>query len=155
MSNNKNNLVVVAIFDDQDAADSAIDDLKSWNNQSKAMKLGAIGTLNLEEGEIVSRIPRQIGKGAAIGVIAGTIAGILSGSIGILIGAAGGALAGGAVGSMFKKATNLRPEDMIRLKEELTDGKVAVMATVDEHEKENTSGKLKRYGGNVLTFTAP
>ena len=103
MSNNKNNLVVVAIFDDQDAADSAIDDLKSWNNQSKAMKLGAIGTLNLEEGEIVSRIPRQIGKGAAIGVIAGTIAGILSGSIGILIGAAGGALAGGAVGSMFKK----------------------------------------------------
>ena len=89
------------------------------------------------------------------GIIVGIIAAIFITQIGLLVGAAVGAVAGGVIGLFVKKSTNLSEDDLNQLRDELSDGKVALMATVDDYEKETTSGKLNSLGGKVITFVAP
>lgn len=50
MNTNENS--VVALFPNQAAADAAIDHLLKWDKNSKDVKLGAIGKVTLENGEI-------------------------------------------------------------------------------------------------------
>lgn len=50
MNTNENS--VVALFPNQEAADQAIEHLKKWDKASKDVKLGAIGKVTLEGGQV-------------------------------------------------------------------------------------------------------
>ena len=65
MSDNKNENVVVAIFPNQVAADQAIDGLKSWDQASADIKLGAIGTIVKEGDKVKTHVGHKTGRGAA------------------------------------------------------------------------------------------
>ena len=45
MSDNKNENVVIAFYQTADAAEAAVEALKSWDKASDAVKFGAVGTL--------------------------------------------------------------------------------------------------------------
>ncbi len=89
--------VVVAIFPDEAAADTAAQSLKDWDKLDDDVKLNAIGMLVLDEdGKIkTQKIGRRSwGKGAGIGVVLAALTppGLLA-----------GALAGGVLGGLHHK----------------------------------------------------
>ena len=112
--------LVLSIFPDEAAADSAVESLKSWDAYSATIKLGAIGVLVLDEkGQIKEHKlgPRSGGKGAGIGLVLAVIAPptLLAGLIG-----------GGVVGHFHHKGLGLERADRDRIVAELSGGKAAV-----------------------------
>lgn len=153
MSENKNDHVVVAFFPSEEAASQAADALKDWDKASDDVKLGAVGALSATpDGKIKSHVGRKTGKGAKTGAILGVIAGVLSGGVTLVGGLVGGALAGGALGSFFKKGTNLTEDQINAIGEELKSGKYAVVVTCDESELAATRDHLEMAGGTIWTY---
>ncbi len=153
MSDNKNDHVVVAFYDSGEAADAAVEALKAWDKASDDVKLGAVGVLvATPEGKIKTHVGHKTGKGAKTGAIVGIIAGVLSGGVTLLGGLVGGAIAGGALGSFFKKGTNLTEAEINNIGEELKQGKVAVVVTCDEDELAATRDQLQMAGGVIWTY---
>lgn len=151
----KNDNVVVAIFEDQATAAAAIDRLKQWDKAAKDIKLGAVGLLYKEEGKVKSVIGHQSGRGLKVGALVGVIAGVLTGGVGLLGGAAAGGLAGGALGSFFAKSLNLNEAECSALGMELDLGKAAVVVTVDDYEITPTRLNLEHAGGVARVYVVP
>src|SRR6476661_10773982 len=64
--------VVLAVFDDEAAADAAVDQVKSWDKATDEVKLSSIGVLVMDDkGKIKTNKmgARSTGKGAGIGLI--------------------------------------------------------------------------------------
>lgn len=154
MSGNKNEHVVMAFFSSRDAAEVAASALKDWDHANKEVKLGAIGIVYKEEGEIKTQVPRNAGKGAVVGIVLGAMAAVLGPAA--LVGAAvtGGTL-GGVVGAFFKKSFNLDEAAVQEIGARLDAGKVGVVVAVDEYEMAPTSAQLANAGGSVYQFTVP
>lgn len=151
----KNNRVVIAIFDDQNSAEKAMDELKTWTQKSSNIKLGAVGTLGQDGDEMTTKLPRQIVKGVFLGLVVGLIVGVLISSLNMIIAAVVGAFVGGLLGAYFKKSTTMNQDEKNQVYNELSDGKVAVMATVSDYQMQNTKEKLDSLGGKLFTFTPP
>lgn len=151
----KNNRVVIAIFNDQNSAETAIDDLNKWTKKSKNIHLGAVGTLGKDGDKMATNLPRQVVKGVFIGLVAGLIAGVFISSLSIIIAAAFGAIVGGLLGAYFKKSTTMTLDQKVQVYNELSDGKVAVMATVSDYHMQNTTEKLISLGGKLYSFNLP
>lgn len=152
---NKNENVVVAIFEDRAAAEAAIERLKKWDKASDDVKLGAIGLLYKEGEEVKASIGHQGGRGLKVGALVGVIAGVLTGGIGLVGGAAAGGLAGGALGSFFTKSLHLNESECNALGMELELGKAAVVVTCDEHEIKPTQLNLEHAGGVAKVYIVP
>lgn len=154
MSGNKNEHVVMAFFSSRDAAEVAASALKDWDHANKEVKLGAIGIVYKEEGEIKTQVPRNAGKGAVVGIVLGAMAAVLGPAA--LVGAAvtGGTL-GGVVGAFFKKSFNLDEAAVQEIGARLDAGKVGVVVAVDEYEMAPTAAQLANAGGSVYQFTVP
>lgn len=151
----KNENVVVAIFEDRAAAEAAIERLKAWDEASKDIKLGAIGLLYKEDGEVKSSIGHQGGRGLRIGALVGVIAGVLTGGVGVAGGAVVGGAAGGAIGSFFAKSLHLSEAECESLGQELELGKAAVVVTCDEYEISSTRTNLEKSGGAAKVYVVP
>lgn len=151
----RNESVVVAVFEDRSTAEAAIEGLKGWDKASDDVKLGAIGLLFKEDGRVRSVIGHQTGRGLKVGAIVGVIAGVLSGGIGLAGGAAAGALLGGALGSFFSKSLNLARAECDALGMELELGKAAVVVTVDEYELSPIRLNLEHAGGVCKLYDVP
>ncbi len=153
MSENKNDHVVVAFYASAEAAETAAESLQDWDKASADVKLGAVGTMAATpEGKIKTHVGRKSGKGAKTGAILGVIAGVLSGGVTLIGGLVGGAVAGGALGSFFKKGTNLTEDEINSIGEELKSGKYAVVVTCDESELAATRDHLEMAGGAIWTY---
>lgn len=153
MSENKNDHVVVAFYDSEEAADRAVETLKAWDKASDDIKLGAVGVMvATPEGKIKTHVGRKTGKGAKTGAIVGVIAGVLSGGVTLVGGLVGGAIAGGVLGGFFKKGTNLTEDEINNIGEALKQGKVAVVVTCDEDELAATKDQLQMAGGVIWTY---
>src|SRR4051795_6233869 len=79
--------VVLAVFDNEDFADAAVESLKAWDKADDDIKLNAIGVLVLnDKGKVKTHKlgRRSVGKGAGIGVVLAVIAPVtlLGGAIG-------------------------------------------------------------------------
>ena len=75
MSDNKNENVVIAFYATAEAAEAAVETLKSWDKASDDVKLGAIGTMVVTpDGRIRTPVGSKAGKGAKVGAIVGIIA---------------------------------------------------------------------------------
>lgn len=156
MSDNKNDQVLVALFSNVDAADTAVEALKQWDKANDDIKLGAVGTLiATPEGEIKTHVGHKAGKGAKTGAVVGVIAGVLSGGVTVIGGLVGGAVAGGVLGAFFKKSTHLTEDEIAKIGEELKSGKAAVVVTCDDFEVEATKAQFVELGGEVWTYQVP
>jgi hypothetical protein len=139
----KNKQLVLAIFDTEAAADTAVTTVKSWDKASKDVKLGAIGVLVKDDkGEIKTHKmgSRKTGTGAVIGAVAAALA---TGGLSLI---AGGVL-GGLLGSFFHSGLGLSKEDLERLNGELDGGKAVVAILGEAEEADAISAKLSELGG--------
>jgi len=133
---------VISVFENEAAADAAVESLKSWDKVSKDVKLGAIGVLVLDEkGQVKTQKmgKRSIGKGAGIGVILAIVAPPLG---------AGTVVAGGLLGALHRKGLGLDEADRERISTQLASGKAAVGVLARSDEADIIASKLKELGGD-------
>jgi uncharacterized membrane protein len=154
MSGNKNEHVVMAFFSSRDAAEIAAAALKDWDHANKEVKLGAIGIVYKDEGEIKTQVPRNAGKGAVVGVVLGALAAAL-GPVALLGAAVTGGTLGGVIGAFFKKSFDLDEASVQEIGARLDAGKVGVVVAVDDFEMAPTAAQLANAGGSVYQFTVP
>src|SRR5262245_60143425 len=145
MTANKNDHVVIALFDSEDFANYGIDLLKKWDYATEEIKLGAIGIISKKGDKIKTHVPHKTGGGAKIGALLGVIAAVLTGGASWIVAGLGGSALGAVTGSFFKKSLHLTKEEIEALGKQLDDGKVAVVVTCDEHEIEETSKHLYQF----------
>ena len=138
-----NKTVVLAVFANEAAADSAAQSLKDSGLASH----DAIGVLVLnEKGEVKTEKvgKRSMGKGAGIG-----LALALFTPVGLAVGVVGG----GLVGALHHKGLGLDKADRERLGSALTDGKAAVGVLAPVDEATAVSDKLTELGGTSESHT--
>ena len=138
--------LVLAFFENEAAADEAVNQLKQWDKASKDVKLGAIGVLVKDDkGKIKShKLGKRKTKG---GAVLGAVAGVLSGGVTVV----GGAVVGGILGAFFKKGLGMSKEDLARIDKELDGGKAAVGVLTEAGEAAGVSAKLAELGGKPET----
>ena len=139
--------VVLAVFTDESAADSAAESLKQWDKLDDDVKLNAIGVVVLDEkGKLKTHKlgRRSWGKGAGIGVVLAALTPptLLAGAIG-----------GGALGGLHHKGLGIDDAERDRLKTALESGSAAVGALVAEDQASVVSDKLKELGGDTKVLT--
>ena len=129
--------LVLAIFDDEAAADAAASSLRD----SELADSDAIGVLALNnDGDLkIDKVgARSTGKGAGIGAALW-----LLGPVGMVAGVAGGA----AAGALHKKGLKLDDSDRDRISSELTDGKAAVGVLAAADHVDKVTARLSKLGG--------
>ena len=139
--------VVLAVFKDEAAADSAAQSLKDWDKLDDDVKLNAIGVVVLDDnGKIKTHKlgRRSWGKGAGIGVV---LAALTPPTL------LAGAIAGGALGGLHHKGLGVDSAERDRLKDALESGGAAVGALVTESQASAVSDKLKELGGDTQVLS--
>jgi uncharacterized membrane protein len=134
--------LVLAFFENEAAADAAVNQVKSWDKASKEIKLGAIGILAKDDkGKIKTQ---KLGaRKTKTGAILFGLAGLLSGGMTVV----GGAIFGGLLGSLFHKGLGMSKEDLARVDSSLTGGKAAVAILANPDEAAAVAAKLAELGG--------
>ena len=155
MSDNKNDQVVVALFDNDEFANYGISHLKEWDRANADIKLGVIGKISKEGDKVKTHVAHKTGKGAKVGAVLGIIAAVLSGGATLVAGTVAGGVLGGVTGSFFKKSLNLTKEEIEALGQGLDRGKVAVVVTCDNGEVAPLSQELTQLGGDVKGYAVP
>lgn len=143
--------LIIAYFDQLDAAETAAKSLMAWDKASPDIRLGALGVLHqTEDGKVKTKKYgyHNTGKGATIGLLLGILAAVLPG-IGLVAGAVVGAVAGGLVGGMSKESLGLKDEDLAKLKGALSDGKAALVVLCEPEEANAVQAELEKLGGRV------
>ena len=138
-----NHTVVLAIFNDEMAADAAAASLKD----SGMAKGDAIGVLVLDEkGKLkADKVgKRSWGKGAGIGAVV---------ALATPVGLAAGLIGGGLLGGLHHKNLGLDDEDRDRISSELQGGKAAVGVLAPVSEATVVVGKLTELGGTAETHS--
>ena len=141
-----NKQLVLAFFDNEDAADEAVEALKQWDKGTKDIELGAIGVLvKNEKGKIKTHKlgKRKTGTGAVLFALAG----LLSGGLSVI----GGAVLGGILGSFFHKGLGISKDDLARIDGELDGGRVAVGVLVEPNDSTMVTNRLADLGGESET----
>ena len=135
--------VILAIFGDEAAADSAVAALNAWDHDVADIKLESVGVLVLDDkGRIKEHKLGKTsgGKGVGIGLVLAAIAppALIA-----------GAIAGGVAGKFHHKGLGMTGEEQERLAAELTDGKAAVGILAPTVDADPIAAKLKSLGGDV------
>jgi uncharacterized membrane protein len=147
--------LVIAIFDNESAAQTAAENLKAWDKANDDVKAGAVGVLIADGKGGIKQIlvgPHATGKGATIGAILGLIAAIPTGGLSLLGGVLGGGVGGGIVGAFFHKHLGLAEEERNRLAKEIADGRAAVGVLAGGDEANAFSAKLAELGGKPESY---
>jgi len=155
MSENQNEWVIVATFENETAADQAIKALKGWDKASDEIKLGAIGKIYKKGDKLKTSQERKTGKGAKVGAALGVTAAVLSGGVTLAAGVVTGGVMGGIAGSFFKKSLHLTTNEVQAIGAELDTGRAAVVVACEEPEVGPTSAQLTGSGGIVKTYLVP
>jgi len=101
--------VIIALYPNEAAADSAVAGLKTWDKANDQVKLNAIGVLVLDEkGQVKTEKMgrRSWGKGAGIGLVLGLLT-----PVGLVVGVVGG----GLIGALHHKGLGLSEQDRDRI----------------------------------------
>jgi uncharacterized membrane protein len=137
--------LVLGIFADEAAADSAVESLKAWEKANN-VKLRPVGVLVLDDkGQIKEHKLGQTSGGKAAGI--GLVLAALTPPT-LLAGIVGGAV----IGHFHHKGLGLTDADRERIAAELAGGKAAVGVLVeDDDEGAMISNKLTEFGGTAET----
>ena len=136
--------VVLAFFNDEAAADAAVESLKAWDKIDDEVKLSAIGVLALDaQGKVKTQKlgTRSITKGAGIGLLLALITPL---GLGVVI-------AGAAFGSLHHKGLGLKGQDRERIGASLTSGQAAVGVLAKDAQADLVAAKLAELGGVTET----
>ncbi len=164
---NKNRNLVVAYFDNAAAADDAAQQLKHWDKDDDDIKLGGMGIVTMEDGELKTHKvgAHAAGTGAKWGTILGATgglatgimaaAGILTGGLGLIPGAIAGLAVGAGAGALFHKKIGMTDADRARLEDHLKNGGAALAVMADDFEVEPTKAEIAALGGAVEHYTLP
>lgn len=141
--------VIIALYPNEAAADSAVEGLKTWDKANDQVKLNAIGVLALDDrGQVKTEKMgrRSWGKGAGIGLVLGLLT-----PVGLVVGAVGG----GLIGALHHKGLGLSEQDRDRIAGELRNGKAAVGVLAEPGEVEAILQKMKEFGGEPEVHYVP
>jgi len=123
--------VVLATFDDEEAANVAMDELKQARKAAKldfddsaVIMVDADGALHIKDAADVST-----GKGAGRGALFGGVIGLLAGPAGTVLGASAGAVVGGMLN---RGDEGFRNEQLETLGKKLAPGSSAIVSVVPE-----------------------
>jgi uncharacterized membrane protein len=135
--------VILGIFENEAAADAAVEALKVWDQESVDIKLDAIGVLVVDdEGQIKEhKLGQRSGKkGAGIGLVLAIVAPptLLAGLVG-----------GGILGHFHHKGIGLQADDRDRITAELQGGKAAVGVLASAWESDLIASQLSHFGGTA------
>jgi uncharacterized membrane protein len=143
--------VIIAVFDDEDSAETALKQLKVAKKGELPKIQAAMAISRDASGSRFhyKEVGLTPGKGALGGVILGATLGILTGGAGIILGAAG-ALLGGLVGR--KKQESRFPADRInQVVASLPPGASAILAVVADQDVAVMEKALADLGADLLT----
>jgi uncharacterized membrane protein len=141
---------VLAInFTDDGNAYEALTTLKELDEQGQVKLEGAAVVLRSEDGSIA--VKDEVGdigyEGTATGGVIGLIVGILGGPIGVLVGGATGVL----LGSLFDLDDVDETESVLaEMSRTVRPGHLAVLAVVDEQNREIIDAAMLRLNGMIL-----
>ncbi|MFL7839359.1 MAG: DUF4332 domain-containing protein [Candidatus Promineifilaceae bacterium] len=164
---NENKNLIVAYFDNADAADDAAKQLKHWDKSESDIKLGGMGIVTFEDGELKTHKvgARAAGTGAKWGTILGAtggattgvlaLAGVLTGGLGLIPGAIAGLIVGTGAGALFHKKIGMTDSDRLRLEDHLKNGGAALAVMADAIEVEPTKNEIAGLGGKVEHYLLP
>lgn len=164
---NKNRNLIVAYFDSIEAADAAAQQLKHWDKEEDDIKLGGMGIISLEDGNLKTHLvgARATGTGAKWGSILGAtgglatgilaVTGVLTGGIGLIPGAIAGLALGVTGGALLHKRIGMADADRASLEDHLKNGGAALAVMADDHEVEPTKAEIAALGGNVEHYAIP
>jgi uncharacterized membrane protein len=138
--------LVLSFFENEAAADAAVESLKKWGKAGKEIKRDAVAVLVKDEQGKVKE--HKLGKRKTkTGALVGALIGVLSGGVTVV----GGAIVGGILGAFFHKGLGLSKEDLARIDGELSSGKAAVAVLAKAKEMEDVTAKLTKLGGTTET----
>lgn len=143
-----NKQVVLAIFDDETAADAAAEEVKNWDKTSKDVTLNAIGVLVMDDNEKIKTHKlgaRSTGKGAGIGLILAMLT-----PVGLVAGVVGGTV----LGRLHRKGLGISDADRERITHELEQGRAVVGVLAPDAQAEAIKNKLAELGGRSETHDA-
>lgn len=147
--------LIIALYDNEAAAQKAAEDLKAWDKANDDVKAGAVGVLVSDgKGGIKQDLtgPRAGGKGAAIGAILGLIAAVPTGGLSLLGGILGGGVGGGIIGSFFHKHLGMSEQERDGLAKEIAGGCAAVGVLAEADEAGAFTAKLIALGGKPKSY---
>lgn len=142
--------VILAKFADEDAANTAMDDLKQARkaatldfNESAVIMVDADGTLHIKDAADVST-----GKGAGRGALFGGVIGLLAGPAGAVLGASAGAVVGG----MLNRGDEGFSDDALEeLGKKLAPGSSAIVAVVPDVWASHFEQEVGKHSQDVAT----
>jgi len=149
MSENENIFIVIAEFKNQSASVGALAGLEHWADTRKDIKLGAVGALRKEEGEISAEIVRKAGKSILVKGAMG-LARSLLGPIALV-----GNVVGGLANSVFNKGDGEQQEVLQQVGKLLEAGSVALLMICSAGEENDYREQLEVMCGDVLLFEVP
>jgi uncharacterized membrane protein len=142
------NKIIVTIFDDEQSAYQGLSALKVLHTEA-TLTLHAAAVITKDAKGVVS-VKQADDPGPVntlFGLATGSLIGLLGGPVGLAVGAATGAVAG----SLFDLATLGVGDDFLReVSENLTPGKVAVIADIDEDWVTPLDTRMEALGGIVF-----
>jgi uncharacterized membrane protein len=142
-----NQQLVIAFFENEEAADEAADEIRKWDKGRGDLEFGTIGVLvKNEKGKIKTHKlgKRKTGAGAVLGALAG----VLSGGLTLI----GGVVIGGILGTFFHKGLGLSKADLAKFNEDLDGGKAAVCVMAKPTEAASAFNKLVALGGVAESY---
>jgi len=141
-----NDQLLIAYFPDKVSAEKAAQELKEWDKEYAAIKLGAMGIISSDDkGHVKTEKigSRATSEGAKWGVLAGAVAGIFTGGIGLVGGALAGLAVGSVAGAMFHRGLGMSDVEKQNLEAHLAAGGVALAVMAHEDEAEAAESGLQ------------
>lgn len=140
--------MLVALFNDEAKARAGSQALQAMGDEGEV----AVHTVHIftreQDGTVSSDdIYDSLPEGTMGGTAVGSLLGLLGGPVGLAIGAAGGMLVGATADYAKSKVTT---DFAQRVADELTPGKTAIVAEVDEEETEAVNERLQALGATIL-----
>jgi hypothetical protein len=149
MSKYEKNTVIIAVFDNESAAVGALAGLEHWDGTRRDIKLGSIGLLSVEDGEVTSTLARKEDKGMLVSGAVGLVKSML-GPIALV-----GDVVGGVAKSFLKNDGDETPEAFQTLGAYMDAGGVTMILVVEEAVAQEYSRQLQAMGGRVTTYVVP
>jgi uncharacterized membrane protein len=143
--------IIVAAFQDEDAADGALRALK----EAKKEKLISIDNAAVirkdEDGKLHIKETADMGggKGAGVGVLVGGAIGLLAGPLGVVAGSALGAAVGGITAKLYDGG--FKDERLEQIGASLQPGTSAIVAVIEHRWVKDLERELAEEGADVTT----
>ncbi|MFN2137539.1 MAG: hypothetical protein ACK2UK_16380 [Candidatus Promineifilaceae bacterium] len=149
MSKYERNTVIVAVFENESAAAGAQAGLEHWDGTRRDVKLGSIGFLQIEDGEVKSTLVRKENKGILVNGAMGLVRSML-GPIAVV-----GDVVGGVAKSFLKNDAEETPLVFQQLSAFMDAGGVTMILVAEEAVAQAHSRQLQAMGGRVTTHIVP